>query len=622
MRMLHSLVTFTVLLVSCPTAASAASLTINPQVQQVEAGAVLTAVVTLNAPAATAQPVVLGSSNAAAAAVPGAIGIAAGAVQGVFPITVKTVAANTAVTITAHSPLIGTVQASFTVLAPPAVTALTFQPSSVSAGQTAVGTVTLSRAAAFPGVRLSLAANNPLVAVPPQMVVPPGAFTGTFTTAPVGATTQVTGVSVMATSGNSSRQFVLALVPPPPPPLEVASITLPSPIVSGAPPTTGQVTLNRASPGNSTIALATNHPSVTITSAIIVLSGHTTGNFNISAANIPAGAPSSTAQVTGTLGNSSRSAATTVEATPVVVSALSVPQTLTSGGAAKTASVFLNVAAPQAATVALASSSPNLQAPASVTIPAGQFAASFDVHATGLSPGVPTVQATLTASLGGSSKSGQATVFSTSPAVGSLSVPSPILSGGPAQTAQVVLAQSSARDETVSLSRALQNLQMPNQLVIPAGQTSGSFQVSASGLPEGGQNMVTSVSAGLGLTSKTVSVTVNAPPPSITIVSFNVAPDPVVGGNPTTGTVTLSVPAPAGGQTVFISIFQQRGYVSAPSTFTIAAGQTAGSFQIDTTPNVVFSDGTSPAAFGPGNIGVHIGAQATVQDFFTVQRPQ
>ena len=59
-------------------------------------------------------------------------------------------------------------------------------------------------------------------------------------------------------------------------------------------------------------------------------------------------------------------------------------------------------------------------------------------------------------------------------------------------------------------------------------------------------------------------------------------PSTVVAGSSSTGTVTLNGPAPSGG--ALVSIGSTNSFVTVPSTITIAAGQTTGTFSATTTP--------------------------------------
>ncbi|MEA2146841.1 MAG: hypothetical protein QOG59_2428, partial [Solirubrobacteraceae bacterium] len=64
------------------------------------------------------------------------------------------------------------------------------------------------------------------------------------------------------------------------------------------------------------------------------------------------------------------------------------------------------------------------------------------------------------------------------------------------------------------------------------------------------------------------------------VASISVNPSAVVYPDRSTGTVTLSAPAPAGGTTV--SLFAQQGQIVIPSTVTIPAGASRASFSIQT----------------------------------------
>jgi hypothetical protein len=73
----------------------------------------------------------------------------------------------------------------------------------------------------------------------------------------------------------------------------------------------------------------------------------------------------------------------------------------------------------------------------------------------------------------------------------------------------------------------------------------------------------------------------DTPPPSPTLSSFTVNPNTVVGGRPSTGTVTLPDPAPPGGLVVTLAT-EVPSVASVPPSMTIAAGDTSGSFTIST----------------------------------------
>ena len=71
------------------------------------------------------------------------------------------------------------------------------------------------------------------------------------------------------------------------------------------------------------------------------------------------------------------------------------------------------------------------------------------------------------------------------------------------------------------------------------------------------------------------------PPPFPTNLTFN--PNPVVGGNNTIGTVTLSSPAPSGGAVVTLSC-SNTAVNTCPASVTVPSGQTSASFTATTSP--------------------------------------
>ena len=73
----------------------------------------------------------------------------------------------------------------------------------------------------------------------------------------------------------------------------------------------------------------------------------------------------------------------------------------------------------------------------------------------------------------------------------------------------------------------------------------------------------------------------------VTSVSLN--PTSVVGGNPSTGTVTLTGPAPTGGTSV--ALLSDNASATVPSSVTVAAGATTATFTVTTT--AVGVDGTA-----------------------------
>ena len=67
------------------------------------------------------------------------------------------------------------------------------------------------------------------------------------------------------------------------------------------------------------------------------------------------------------------------------------------------------------------------------------------------------------------------------------------------------------------------------------------------------------------------------------LAAFTLNPTVVVGGNPSTGTVTLTAPAPPGGALVTLTS-SSSSRAAVPANVVVAAGTTAKSFTVTTTP--------------------------------------
>jgi hypothetical protein len=159
--------------------------------------------------------VTLSSGNAAVAAVPPSVTVAAGATSATFTITTSAVGTSTPVTITgAYGG--ATKTATLTVTPPPAaasLSALSVSPTSVTGGVSAQGKVTLTAAAPAGGFGVALSSNNAAAAVPASVMVAAGATSATFTI----STTSVTASSVAtitASAGTVTRTASLTVTPP------------------------------------------------------------------------------------------------------------------------------------------------------------------------------------------------------------------------------------------------------------------------------------------------------------------------------------------------------------------------------------------------------------------------
>jgi hypothetical protein len=172
-----------------------------------------------------------------------------------------------------------------------------------------------------------------------------------------------------------------------------------------------------------------------------------------------------------------------------------------------------------------------------------------------------------TSVMGGNSSTGTAT----------LSGPAP--SGG----AQVALSSSNSTVASV-----------PSSVTVAAGATSATFTISTSAVTA---STTISISAIYGGATRSASLTVTpAPPPPPTLSSLTLNPSSVIGGMEySTGTVTLTGPAPAGGAQVFLS--SSNGAASVPSSVTIPAGSGSANFRVNTSGVLVSTSANISATY-------------------------
>ena len=160
--------------------------------------------------------------------------------------------------------------------------------------------------------------------------------------------------------------------------------------------------------------------------------------------------------------------------------------------------------------------------------------------------------------------------------------------------------------------------------VTPQNGFSGSVSLSASGLPSGvtasfspnptATTSTLTLTAGSAATTGTVTVTITGtsgaltntttitltvtppPPPLPTVSSLELNPTSVVGGTQSsTGTVTLSGPAPAGGAQVLLSSSNAAARV--PTSVTVPAGATSATFTVNTSMVLVTTSANISASY-------------------------
>src|SRR5258708_4924245 len=135
----------------------------------------------------------------------------------------------------------------------------------------------------------------------------------------------------------------------------------------------------------------------------------------------------------------------------------------------------------------------------------------------------------------------------------------------------------------------------PSTLPVPPPPPPPTFPVNTSAVAA---STTVTISAAYRGVPRSATLTVTpAPPPAPPLSSLTLNPTSVIGGvQSSTGTVTLSGPAPAGGAQVALS--SNNGAASVPSSVTVPAGATSATFPVNTSAVAASTTVTISAAYG------------------------
>ncbi|HSH92788.1 MAG TPA: S8 family serine peptidase, partial [Roseimicrobium sp.] len=257
---------------------------------------------------------------------------------------------------------------------------------------------------------------------------------------------------------------------------------------------------------------------------------------------------------------------------------LTAAKTTLAVGEVTVGTVKLNVAAPpNGLQFQLTSANSSVTVPATVTIAGGQKQKTFNITGVSntagtnvsakLKPNGPTKTISIVVGGGGGGK----------PQITSVTLNPASVFGGSTSTGTVTLDKPATANMAVTLtSSALGLATVPSNVTILNGATSATFTVTSKPQVADGTVTITAKKTGNGTANAVLTVKA----PKISAVSFN--PASVTGGNSSTGTVTLTSPAPTGGITVTLTSATP-GRVSVPATIKIVAGATSKNFTATTT---------------------------------------
>ena len=308
------------------------------------------------------------------------------------------------------------------------------------------------------------------------------------------------------TAWSATGTFTISSAPPVP-----VSVTLArDPLFSGE-TTLVELQLTAAVPaGGATININSSNPGAVPVPATVTMPGNTAWmQFQVTAGQVTTPTPMT---LTATLNSGSAAAQFTLQ--PPSLKSLTISPSSISGGAQPQGIVMLNGQAPAGgATVTLTSNSPAVIPPASVFVEPGGFSSSFAIPTNAVTA---KTTATVTASYAGASTQAQVTLTPQQPPSSLTLSPTSTTGAGGSSFATVTVASSSSTDQILQVASSNPAVaSVPNGVMIPAGSTTGGFNVFTNSVST--QTIVTISVSGAGVT-RTANLTVNptapAPPPT------------------------------------------------------------------------------------------------------------
>lgn len=439
------------------------------------------------------------------------------------------------------------------------IASVSVKPTSVVGGIGATGTVTLSAKAPSAGYIVSLSSNQTAASVPSSVTVTSGNTSATFAiaTSPI-ATTSV-DATIKAVNGASAKSATITVLGP-----VLTGLSISPTAVTGPATSTGTVTLSGPPPkGGRRVALQSSSSSAVLETAVLVPEGEKTATFAISAKAVTS---VTTATISAGSGGVILSKTLTIDPPPAKPKSLALSPASLTGGSTSAATVTLMEPAPTGGLkVTLSSSSKSATVPGSVVVTAGQTSAKFAVATSGVA--AKTI-AVITATANATSVTASLTIEP--PVLLSISLMPTAVVGGSASSGTVKLSgPAPATGFVVTLKSDATYVTTAASVTVAKNATTGAFTAKTTPVTKAGSANLTASS---GSVSVRAVLTVN--PPVVATLAFN--PAAVNAGSPSTGTITLTGPAPAGGFAV--DLFSSSTVVTVPTTVTIKAGSLTGTF--------------------------------------------
>lgn len=250
---------------------------------------------------------------------------------------------------------------------------------------------------------------------------------------------------------------------------------------------------------------------------------------------------------------------------------LTVNPNIVYGGGTTTGTVTLSSAALEGGmNVAITSNTSVLEVPASVTVQSGNTSANFTINVKQVSAEANRI---VSATMSGVTKSAIVTLR---PGLKGLTITPSTVVGGESTTGTALLyGNATGSGTTVALTDNTSVVSEPASVLIPAGSASQTFPITTSAVSATTTRIVSGTLVGV---TKNALITLN---PAVKVEGLSFSPSTVDAGSNTTGSVTLTAPAPAGGAVITLS--DNSSVLTTPANTTVNAGATFSQFTEGTT---------------------------------------
>src|SRR5262245_8919983 len=277
-----------------------------------------------------------------------------------------------------------------------------------------------------------------------------------------------------------------------------------------------------------------------------------------------------------------------------------------SGGHSTQGRVSLNAPAPVGgATIRIASDMPHAEVPQTVFVPEGKTDARVSPITT-----IPVSGAVYGTLRAGYALASQQNSLGLWPILFSLSLNKEAVVGGTTVTGTVTLQRAAPVGgiEVALVSNDTTLARPPAKVTVPEGATATSFPITTTAVSASTPITINTGTANDDYRAPETWLTLlpaGSPTPPVGLAAVTVQTPSVLGGQSTSGTVTLTGPAPAGGASVWVNGSMEGQVVTPAGGVTVPAGSTSATFPI-TAPQVSESYWVMiQASYGSGTNGMH-----------------